>query len=65
MKSPSGKTKKQQAADGVRTTKSPCGTLSYLAECRCPLRKKDTKGAEVAVAADAVQRIVRNYPAWQ
>jgi len=39
MKSESDKTGKQQKAIKGKTAQSVCGTLSYIAECRGPLRK--------------------------
>ena len=43
------------------TSKPPCGTLSYLAECRGAPQKAETSQRQGA-AVDFMNRTVRRYP---
>jgi hypothetical protein len=63
MKPAADKKKKQRAAASM-TLKPPCGTLSYLAECRSAPQKAEGV-RRPAPPADIMNRnrIVRNYPA--
>jgi hypothetical protein len=61
MKQEKGPIQKLQAAAGMRTTKSPCGTLSYLAECRGVTQK--SVSLEHKKRADMLHRFERHYPA--
>ena len=61
MKRVTEKTRKQRASAAM-TLKPPCGTLSYLAECRGALLKAETfRRQEQRV--DFMNRTVRRYPA--
>ncbi len=61
MKPATEKTKKQRASPAM-TLKSPCGTLSYLAECRGAPQKTERFRKE-GPAVDFMNRTVRRYPA--
>jgi hypothetical protein len=61
MKSEAGRTKKQRKAEGTRGAKPPCGTLSYLAECRGIAQKSGLFRS--SAPPDDVNRIVRKNPA--
>ncbi|HET6365466.1 MAG TPA: hypothetical protein VFG02_10475 [Nitrospirota bacterium] len=60
MKSEAGRTKKQRKAEGTRASKPPCGTLSYLAECRGNTQKTDS--SRWTTPPDGLNRIVRKHP---
>jgi hypothetical protein len=62
MKPTADKRRKQRAAAST-SLKPPCGTLSYLAECRGASQKAE--GVRRPAQADIMNRnkIVRNYPA--
>ncbi len=62
MKSEAGKTKKQPKTERSPGSKHPCGTLSYLAECRGAPQKTETFRRQ-GPAADFMNRTVRKYPA--
>jgi hypothetical protein len=61
MKSEAGRTKKQRKAEGTRGAKHPCGTLSYLAECRGNGQKAGS--SRLPAPPDGMNRIVRKHPA--
>ncbi|HTP03772.1 MAG TPA: hypothetical protein VMM54_01285 [Nitrospirota bacterium] len=61
MKSESSRTKKQRKAEGTRASKPPCGTLSYLAECRGNVQKADLSRG--SATPDGLNRIVRRHSA--
>jgi len=61
MKPAMEKTRKQRTASAM-TLKPPCGTLSYLAECRGAPQKTETL-RRPGPAVDFMNRIVRKYPA--
>jgi hypothetical protein len=61
MKPASEKTRKQRAS-ATMSLKPPCGTLSYLAECRGAPQKVETFRRQ-GPAMDFMNRTVRKYPA--
>jgi hypothetical protein len=61
MKQAKGPIQKLQAETEARTAKFPCGTLSYLAECRGASQK--TASPERRKPADVPYRFERRYPA--
>jgi hypothetical protein len=60
MKLVAGKTRKQRQTTGSKN-KTVCGTISYIAECRGTIQKKDV--ARWAAPPDGMNTIVRKYPA--
>ena len=62
MKSETGGTKKQRKTGCSGGTKNPCGTLSYLAECRGNGGQK-ANSSRVSARPDGLNRIVRKHPA--
>ena len=61
MKPASEKTRKQRSSAPM-TLKPPCGTLSYLAECRGAPQKAEAIRRQ-GPAVDFMNRTVRQYPA--
>jgi len=61
MKSEAGRTKKQRKSESARGAKHPCGTLSYLAECRGNGQKAGS--SRLPDTPDDMSRIVRKRPA--
>ena len=61
MKSEAGRTKKQRKAGSSGGVKHPCGTLSYLAECRGNGQKSGS--SRLPDTPDGMSRIVRKRPA--
>jgi hypothetical protein len=62
MRPATEKTKKRRTSAATMTQKSPCGTLSYLAECRGVPQKAETFPRQWP-AADFMNSAVRKYPA--
>ncbi len=60
MKLVAGKTGKQRQTTSSKN-KTVCGTISYIAECRGAVRKKDV--SRWAAPPDGMSTIVRKYPA--
>ncbi|HXY55832.1 MAG TPA: hypothetical protein VEM40_14295 [Nitrospirota bacterium] len=61
MKSDAGRSKKQRKAGGSGAAKHPCGTLSYLAECRGNGQKAGSE--RLPETPNGMSKIVRKHPA--